>query len=109
MQPGLLLKIPQNGSLSNSSGEQSAIVIHTVQKGESLWDIAQQYHSSLELLSKVNELKEPNSLYIGQEVKVPLNNNEIIKEINIISDGKTTLSFRKKIKLRNYYQFKPGI
>lgn len=96
LQPGLLLKIPQNGSLSNSSEEQSAIVIHTVQKGESLWDIAQQYHSSLELLSKVNELKEPNSLYIGQEVKVPLNNNEIIKEINIISDGKTTLSFQEE-------------
>ncbi len=91
LHPGLLLKIPQ--SESGSLSESAPMLIHTVKKGESLWEIAQQYHLSLEQLSKVNELKQPNSLYIGQEVKIPISDSNDI----CMSDNNSTGTDRQAI------------
>ena len=99
LQPGFLLKIPQNESDNIISEEPSSVVIHTVQKGESLWDIAQHYRLSLEHLSQVNELQQPDTLFIGQEIKVPVlinSSNEINRENNNKSDEKTPLSFQEE-------------
>ena len=99
LHPGLCLKIPNNESDTNLSEEATTTVIHTVQKGESLWEIAQQYHLSLEQLSKVNQLKQPNSLYIGQEVKIPITESNIIyREDNnsTATDGQAPLAFQKE-------------
>ncbi len=99
LHPGLCLKIPNNEAGTILSQEPASTVIHTVQKGESLWEIAQQYHLSLEQLSKVNQLKQPNSLYIGQEVKIPLtDNNNIYREGNnsTVTDGQEPLVFQKE-------------
>lgn len=74
--PGLLIKIPQNETKDSHQSESVSTVIHTVQKGESLWDIAQQYRLSLDELSRVNELAKPDSLYIGQQIKVPISNSK---------------------------------
>ena len=101
LHPGLLLKIPQ--SESGSLSESAPMLIHTVKKGESLWEIAQQYHLSLEQLSKVNELKQPNSLYIGQEVKIPISNsNDICMSDNDSTgtDKQAILSFGEKASLK---------
>jgi len=86
LSPGLLIKIPQNKlSLSIQNGD-SSVVIHTVQKGESLWDIAQQYRLSLDSISSLNNLHKPDSLYIGQEIKIPIEKNETgQEEINKLS------------------------
>ncbi|HNR64857.1 MAG TPA: LysM peptidoglycan-binding domain-containing protein [Atribacterota bacterium] len=101
LHPGLLLKIPQSESGSLITAESAQMIIHTVKKGESLWEIAQQYHLSLEQLSKANELKQPNSLYIGQEVKIPIsnsNNNDICISDNDSTgtDSQAILSFQEE-------------
>lgn len=99
LQPGLLLKIPQGESDASLSEEPASVVIHTVQKGESLWEIAQQYHLSIEQLSKVNQLKQPNSLYIGQEVKIPIaeaDNNIFLENVSAVTDGQEPLIFQKE-------------
>jgi len=99
LHPGLLLRIPQSESDSLIKAEPASILIHTVKKGESLWEIAQQYHLSLEQLSKVNELKQPNSLYIGQEVKIPISNsNDICMSDNDSTgtDKQAILSFQEE-------------
>jgi len=74
--PGLLIKIPQNENKDSHQSEPVSTVIHTVQKGESLWDIAQQYRLSLDELSQVNKLPKPDSLYIGQQIKVPVSSSK---------------------------------
>ena len=72
LSPGLLIKIPQNQSSDSSEKQEIPTTVHTVQKGESLWDIAQKYRLSLDRISSVNNLKKPDSLYIGQEINIPI-------------------------------------
>jgi LysM repeat protein len=76
LSPGLSIKIPQEKIDDSTQNENTATVIHTVQKGENLWDIAQQYRLSLDCISTVNDLEKPDSLYIGQEIKIPIEKNE---------------------------------
>jgi LysM repeat protein len=44
---------------------------HTVQAGETAWDIAAQYGVTLEALVAANELADPNSLEPGQRLVIP--------------------------------------
>jgi LysM repeat protein len=44
---------------------------HTVQPGETLWDIANQYGVTLEALAAANELADPNTLEPGQRLVIP--------------------------------------
>ncbi len=84
LSPGQLIKIPL--TQTSQQDQNSKIIIHTVKKGESLWDIAQQYRLSLDCISSVNDLKQPDSLYIGQEINIPMedDNIEIVKELSFV-------------------------
>lgn len=86
LYPGLILKIPHNKLENNIQEEPPVTVIHTVQKGESLWDIAQRYRLSLEYLSQINELTKPDNLYIGQEIKIPIPESKSEKKDVKIND-----------------------
>lgn len=46
---------------------------HTVKKGETLSSIAQQHHTTIRVLERLNEIKNPNKISIGQAIKLPLN------------------------------------
>ncbi|MFF2093297.1 LysM peptidoglycan-binding domain-containing protein [Paenibacillus sp. NPDC058174] len=45
--------------------------IHTVRRGESVWQLARQYGVSVEALAGVNGLENPNRLVIGQALIIP--------------------------------------
>jgi LysM repeat protein len=45
---------------------------HTVQPGESLLSIALLYGVTVEELQAANELDNPDSIFIGQELLIPL-------------------------------------
>ncbi|KUK50110.1 MAG: Peptidase M23 [Parcubacteria bacterium 33_209] len=93
LSSGQFNKIPKNEENSSSSNGVVSAVTHTVQKGESLWDIAQQYRLSLEHISAVNDLNQSDSLPIGQEIKIPLNSTK--KGEAKKKEAKLGLSFKK--------------
>lgn len=45
--------------------------IHIVRKGETLWQIANQYHVDLNSIVQVNQLQNPNELVVGQSLVIP--------------------------------------
>lgn len=45
---------------------------YTVQKGDTLWDLARTYHTDVDSILSINDLKEPNNLQIGMELQIPL-------------------------------------
>ena len=77
LSPGLSIKIPQDQSNHSGQDNNAPTVIHTVQRGESLWDIAQQYRLSLDCISSINHLKEPDSLSIGQKIRIPTDDSNV--------------------------------
>ncbi len=44
---------------------------HIVQRGETLFSIAQRYGSTVDALAHVNGLHDPTSLYVGQRLTIP--------------------------------------
>lgn len=50
----------------------------TVRRGNTLSEIAIRYNTSYEYLARINSIVNPNLIYVGQRIKVPvLTNNEI--------------------------------
>lgn len=50
----------------------------TVRKGDTLSQIATRYKISYKYLAKINDIKNPNVIYIGERLKIPtFDNNEI--------------------------------
>jgi hypothetical protein len=47
------------------------MLIHIVQSGDTLYDIAEKYGVSVEDIVKANELENPDWLSIGQELIIP--------------------------------------
>lgn len=58
-------------SNTNKTVPQSAIKYHVVQKGDTLWGIANKYKGvTVEEIKKLNNLSSASTLYIGQKLKI---------------------------------------
>lgn len=44
--------------------------IYTVKKGDTLWDIAKRYKTTVDALTKLNNLKNPSLIFAGQKIKI---------------------------------------
>lgn len=42
-----------------------------VQRGESLWDLAQKYHTTVDEIAKINQMKSPDQIRAGEPLLVP--------------------------------------
>ena len=77
-------------------------VTHKVSSGDSLWKIARQYDTEVNILKKVNYLKS-NVLSLDQELLIPLSNEQnqafIPYQAHIISEGDTLWKLGKKYKI----------
>lgn len=49
----------------------SQVVIHVVQRGQTLYRIAQQYGVTVNDLAQVNQISDPTLIYAGQELIIP--------------------------------------
>ena len=74
-------------------------VTHKVSKGDSLWKIAEEFETEVNVIKKVNYLQS-NMLSLGQELLIPLSNNQnqsfIPYQAHIISEGDTLWSLGVK-------------
>lgn len=74
LKVGQVLKIPGknvSSSKSNSSSSKREYDVYTVQKGDTLWHIAQVNGITVNELKKLNNLDGNIALKIGQELKIP--------------------------------------
>ncbi|GAB4117081.1 MAG: hypothetical protein Kow00103_13490 [Candidatus Caldatribacteriota bacterium] len=89
---GQIIKIP-NYTLPPPSTNQDYL-FHKVKKGETLWSIAQHYHQKIDTLILLNNLANPDSISIGQQLKIPSSSSSIAgeeeKKDKNISEVKTT-------------------
>lgn len=67
---GQLLKVPNNNGGNNTTTPEN---IYTVQKGDSLWAIANKYGTTVDNIKKANNLST-NNLSIGQTLIIPSTN-----------------------------------
>lgn len=54
------------------------MVIHVVQSGETLWQIASRYNVGMNAIVQINELANPNQLVVGQSLVIPVHSTSHI-------------------------------
>lgn len=75
IQPGQRLVVKQGGSsssstnTSNSNSSSQTGKTHTVKSGDTLWDLAKAYGSSIQAIKQKNNLSS-DIIYVGQKLKV---------------------------------------
>jgi murein DD-endopeptidase MepM/ murein hydrolase activator NlpD len=74
-------KIPTPGGRNRAVLSKTSSEYHTVSKGDTLFSISRQFDISVDYLQKVNNIKNPNFLHIGQKLYVGK------KEIKLDSRG----------------------
>ena len=46
-------------------------VYHTVRKGQTLWSICSRYGADIREVQKINNIKNPNKIFVGQKIFIP--------------------------------------
>lgn len=60
--------------------------MHIVNKGETLWSIAQKYNLSVDLIITTNNIANSELISVGQEMKIPSHKNAVtVAETNIVN------------------------
>lgn len=95
--PGQVLKIP-----SNSGTNPGGLFTYTVVKGDSLYNIARRYVTTVDEIMKLNHLTSIN-LSIGQKLQIPETGEEVTVppsyESYTVKKGDTLYSIAKKYNL----------
>lgn len=60
--------VPKGPETQQSAADKS---VYTVQSGDSLWEIAQQYDTTVEKITAYNDIDRNAVLQIGQKIKIP--------------------------------------
>lgn len=58
-----------------------AETIHVVQYGETLFSIASHYGVTMEQITEANYLVNPNMIYLGQELVIPIEEEPVVEEV----------------------------
>ena len=84
-------------SFADSNDE---FITHKVTKGDTLWSITKQYNISLESILAFNNIKDKDTLSIGQIIKIPQGNLPAADYImHIVKKGDTLWSIAQKYNL----------
>jgi len=73
---GQVLQLPKGKSrpkfrLLNYTSEDRALVFYRIRRNDNLSKIAKRFRTDARYLAKINRIKNPNSLYPNQRIKVP--------------------------------------
>ncbi len=64
-------------------------LIHVVQEGETLFSIAQQYETTVDVLLQLNDIADPALLYVGQELVIPGGGGALVAAVHVLQLGDT--------------------
>lgn len=72
IKPGQKLRVNANAqkTQSDSKSANGKIIFHTVRSGDTLWDIAKEYNSTVDSIRELNQLSASSQLKPGQKLKI---------------------------------------
>ena len=96
----LLLFIFSIPFYSFAADNNDEFITHKVTKGDTLWSISKQYNLSLQLILAFNNIKDKDTLSIGQIIKISQDNLPAADyNMHIVNKGETLWSIARKYNL----------
>ena len=88
---GLLLWQPASSVAQDSSDN---VTVHVVQRGETLYRIAQHYNLTVEVIASFNNIADPTNIQVGQRLLIPLSGSSQpeVPLTHVIQAGETLKS-----------------
>ncbi len=71
-------------------------ISYTVRKGNTLFGIAQFFGTTVEKILEMNNITDPNNLYVGQTILVPVDTEELSGYIYVTRPGDTLWSIAQR-------------
>jgi murein DD-endopeptidase MepM/ murein hydrolase activator NlpD len=68
------LTVDQSGQSAVSDESEASVIQHTVQEGQTLWDVARFYGTDAATLASANNLQLSSVLRVGQVLNIPVDN-----------------------------------
>ena len=79
LSPEMANQLPVRGNADRSGRPE--IVTYTVKKGDTLWSLAKSYGTDVNTIVNTNNIRNPNSLKIGQKILI-LTTNGVIHSVS---------------------------
>jgi len=70
-------------------GQPDIPLVHVVEEGETLFSIAQQYETTVDILLQLNDIADPSLLYVGQELVIPGGGGTLVAAVHLLQLGDT--------------------
>ena len=69
-----LIFLGQTLIIETNSSEETRVsyITYTVRRGNTLWGIARRYNTSVAEIVSLNQIQNPNLIYPGQILKIPM-------------------------------------
>ena len=100
--PGERLRIHTNSTVNGSESRQMNEIIYTVEKGNTLSQIARAYNVTVESLVELNNITNPNLIYPGEKIKIKGSDSDFLNSVTstnneyyIVKSGDTLYSIAR--------------
>ena len=79
--PGQILKIITNSTVNGQETRGTGSIVYTVQRGNTLSQIAQTYGVSVAHIVEINDIQNPNLIFPGEKLRITESNNQSLNSI----------------------------
>lgn len=79
--PGEVLQIPTNSTVPGQETRGLGSIIYTVQRGNTLSQIASAYGVTVEQIVQTNNIQNPNLIFPGQKLRITSSNSSVLNPI----------------------------
>ena len=101
--PGETLRIHTNSTINGSEDRQMNEIIYTVERGNTLSQIARSYNVTVESLVELNNIQNPNLIYPGEKIRIKESDSDYLNPVKntnneyyIVKSGDTLYSIARK-------------
>ncbi len=60
-----------DGCSGSDTGQSGEYISYTVESGDTLWSISREYGTTVEILTEINRISNPDLIYTGQKLLIP--------------------------------------
>ena len=92
--PGQILIIPVQSGGGTATPPDGGTISYTIRRGDTLWDIAKKYGTTVSELVRINGIQNPNLIYPGEVIDIP--SNHVVTTVYTVRRGDTLSTIARR-------------